>query len=93
MMWWYHGWGWGGWLAMSLMMLAFWGAVVGLIVWLIRTNSRQDKAPPPQRAEDMLAERFARGEIDAAEYQERLRVLGGTPTGPPTRLDKTKAGR
>lgn len=27
------------------------------------------------RAEEMLAERFARGEIDAGEYRERLDVL------------------
>lgn len=97
MMWWDHGWGWGDWLAMSLMMLAFWGLVIGLIVWLIRTtsssSSRQGGAPPPLRTEDVLAERFARGEIDEVEYQERLRVLRGEGTGQPTRLDKTRAGR
>lgn len=27
------------------------------------------------RAREILAERFARGEIDAVEYAERLRVL------------------
>ncbi len=94
MMWWDHGWGWGDWLGMSMMMLAFWGAVIGFIVWLIRTNSsRQNAPPPPARAEDVLAERFARGEIDEAEYQERLRALRGAPTGQPTRLDKSRAGR
>ena len=31
----------------------------------------------PVRAEDVLAERFARGEIDEAEYRARLDVLRG----------------
>lgn len=93
MMWWYPGWGWGAWLGMSLMMLLFWGAVIWLIVTLVRKSANQDVTPPPRRAEDVLAERFARGEIDEAEYQDRLRVLQGTPAGPPTRLDKTGAGR
>src|SRR5512142_3071128 len=61
MMWWNHGWGWGDWLAMSLMMLAFWGLVIGLVVWLIRTtsssSSRQDGRAAP--AERLLDERFA----------------------------------
>ncbi len=30
---------------------------------------------PPRSAEDLLAERFAKGEIDAAEYQSRLEIL------------------
>ncbi|MFJ3636006.1 SHOCT domain-containing protein [Streptomyces sp. NPDC090112] len=30
----------------------------------------------------MLAERFARGEIDDEEYQHRLMVLRGTAPGP-----------
>jgi putative membrane protein len=93
MMWWDHGWGWGDWLGMSLMMLVFWGVVIGLIVTLVRNRSTSDAAVSPRQAEDVLAERFARGEIDEAEYQDRLRVLRGTPAGPPVRADTTGAGR
>ena len=31
--------------------------------------------PPPPTAEQVLAERFARGEIDADEYRQRLDML------------------
>ena len=81
MMWWNNGWGWGGWLGMSLSMLVFWGALVWLIATLVGTGSDKD-APPPRRAQDVLAERFARGEIGQTEYLDRLHVLQGTPGGP-----------
>ncbi len=93
MMWWDHGWGWGDWLGMSLMMLVFWGVVIGLIVAAVRGRSTPDAAVSRRRAEDVLAERFARGEIDEAEYQDRLRVLRGASAGPPVRADTTGPGR
>ena len=94
MMDWNGGWGWGNWLAMSLMMLVFWGAVIWLVVTLVRGSNRGGTSTAaPRSAEDLLAERFARGEIDEAEYQERLRVLRGGQPGQPPRLDKTGAGR
>lgn len=75
-------WGAGGWLAMSLMMLVFWGLLALLAVWLVRTL--RDRPPraggdelhsPTARADEVLAERFARGEIDADEYTRRREVL------------------
>jgi putative membrane protein len=76
---WYGGPGsWVGWLIMSLMMVLFWGAIIALVVWLIR-SSRSDGAKQDHvshsDALSILRERFARGEIDAKEYQERARVL------------------
>lgn len=83
---WNHGdwgsWGAGGWLAMSLMMLLFWGLLALLAIWLVRTL--RDRPPraggdeprsPIARADEVLAERFARGEIDADEYTRRRQVL------------------
>jgi len=94
MMWWNHGWGWGDWLGMSLMMLVFWGLVIWLVVWLVRTSSaKQDTTPASRLPEDVLAERFARGEIDEAEYRDRLRVLRGGPAGPPANAGISGAGR
>jgi len=88
MMWWNFGWGWGGWLGMTLLMLVFWGALIWLISTLVGNGSGKD-TPPPRRAEDVLAERFARGEIGQAEYLDRLHVLQGTPGGRPAGVDAT----
>jgi putative membrane protein len=82
MMWWHDaGWGWGGWVLMTLLMLAFWALVVGAVVVLVRAlrgggGSRQDsEATPPGSALHVLDERFARGEIDAEEYTARRDLL------------------
>jgi len=55
-------------------------AVVVLIVrWLggpMQHPGPPHYAPPGQRSLDILKERFARGEIDKDEFEERRRVLG-----------------
>ena len=73
--------GWGGWFAMVVMMVVFWGAIAWVIVTLIRHNgpSSSPVAPTGPDAKQILDERFARGEIDEDEYQRRRDVLrGGT---------------
>jgi len=52
---------------------------VGVIV-LIRHLNR-GSAEPRQAAEDLLAERFARGEVGEQEYCERLEVLRRSRAG------------
>jgi putative membrane protein len=78
MMWGWHGWSWWGWLVMSLSMVAFWGLIIWGIVALFRGSGwswpRNDRPDPEQ----ILAERFAKGEIDEEEYQRRLEVLRST---------------
>jgi putative membrane protein len=80
MMWGYD-WGWGAWLAMSVMMVLFWGLVIAGIVVLVRYlgGTRQDRqlGSDGERAsaEELLAERFARGEIDREEYARRRELL------------------
>ena len=73
MMWWPNGWSWGGWLVMTLTMVGFWGFVAWLFVTLIRQpQSRHEQQPNP---DEILAERFARGEIDEEEFTKRKAVL------------------
>ncbi|CAN5640089.1 hypothetical protein BH09ACT8_BH09ACT8_60780 [soil metagenome] len=83
MMMWYGsgGWGWGGWLLMSVAMVLFWGLVITAIVVGIRylTGSGSNTSHPPgsgpSRAEDLLTERFARGEINDEEFRQRHALL------------------
>jgi len=76
---WGNGTGWGGWLIMSITMVAFWALVLFGIVALFRGRDPATLQDRPQRdARRILDERFARGEIDAEEYQVRLSVLPHT---------------
>ncbi len=69
-------WTWGGgWLA-GIWMLLFWAGIVLLVVWTVRASSGSE--PAPDRALDILEQRFARGEIDVAEFEERRRTLSGS---------------
>lgn len=81
-MWWFGGPGWGGWLVMALTVVAFWGLLIvaGVAVW--RAADRRGRADPGNRTESgdrtpqqVLDERFARGEIDEDEYRRRREVL------------------
>lgn len=83
----WHGNDMGGWgyAVMGVSMVLVWGLVIFGIMVLIRyTSSAQEpKALPHVTPEQLLADRFARGEIDAQEYRERLDVLrGGHPSVP-----------
>lgn len=79
---WNHGWGVGGWIMMGLVMVVFWGVVITLVVLAVRyfTSDRGGNAGPQQgprvnRAEELLAERFARGDIDEDEFRRRMTLL------------------
>lgn len=64
-------WGWG----MMFFMMLFWIAVLALVVWLIirltRDGGRRGVAGG-DRAEEVLRERYARGEIDRETYERML---------------------
>ena len=60
-------WNTGDWVAMSLMMVIFWGllvvAVVAFVRWSSRDAATSRTASPPETAEQLLANRFARGDL------------------------------
>ena len=70
MMWWGGDWGWGAWLIMTLMMLAFWA----LVIWAVLSVARSSGSGRDS-GEAILAERFARGEIDENEYRHRRDLI------------------
>lgn len=79
MMWWHGDWNGWAWVAMSASMLAFWGLVIWGVASVVRSSSRAAADSPAGRAprdpEEILRERFARGEIDENEYERRRDVL------------------
>ena len=82
----YSGWGmmgnWGmGWFGMIFMMIFWVLVIVGLVFlikWLIQsTGSRKTNGTSGSTAIEILKERFARGEIDKAEFESRKKDLSG----------------
>ena len=66
-------WGPGGWWPIfPLFWLLLWGV---LIFALVRGRRGWGRWNQGQSAKDVLAERYARGEIDGEEYRERLSQL------------------
>ena len=79
---WHYGWdwGWGHMMFGGLMMILFWGGIILVIVLAVRWlggGSSDGAAPLAWRkgALDILQERFARGEIDKEEFEDRRRLL------------------
>jgi len=81
-MWYHHDWGWGmgglGWLGMLL----FWALVVLGIIYLVRAllagQQGGDASRPKSdtdKALDILRERYAKGEIEQEEFEQRKRGL------------------
>ena len=67
------GWGFGG----GIMMIVVWVAVVLFVVWLVkelRSESRKD-SDQSKTALDILKERYAKGEINRQEFEEKKKDL------------------
>lgn len=80
-MYWYgHGMGGWGFVLMTISQVLFWALIIVGVVALVRYLSRRtrDMGSPGasrQTPEQLLAERFARGEISEEEYQRGLDLL------------------
>jgi putative membrane protein len=75
------GWNWdvGSWFGMGIGMIVWVLITVLIVVLVVRalagTERQRNEQPGRQEPEAILRERFARGEIDADEYQRRLELL------------------
>lgn len=74
----------GGWYGHTLFggffMILTWVAVIWFIVWLVRGGSMQGKKterqePQVKTALDILNERYAKGEIDRKEFEEKKKDI------------------
>jgi uncharacterized membrane protein len=86
MMDWYGG-GTAGWVAMTLMMVAFLGIAIALVVWLVRSTGGGQRtgqaalaapnvaAARCDDATELLKRRYATGEIERSEYEQKLKDL------------------
>lgn len=80
-MFWPHmgGFGWGGWVAGGLMMLLILGAFVTLVYFLVRSGANNQSSSGQNGgrndALEILKQRYARGDISKAEYDEMRRDL------------------
>ena len=75
---WGYGYGdgsWVGWLVMGIVMLVFWGLVVAGVIFAFRYFGHDHEHRGRGDALRILDERYARGEIDADEYNRRRQLL------------------
>lgn len=71
----YGGW----WPVMMVMMLIFWVAVIVLVIWAVRSLFPRQFRSGREQALDTLRQRFAAGEISAAEYEQARARLEDIP--------------
>ncbi len=74
MMWYYGSGGGWTWLWMTLMMLIFWGGVIALAVWAIRSGLGLRRESD---ALNVLRHRLASGEISQEDFEKTKRILQG----------------
>jgi putative membrane protein len=72
-----YGWGGGFWMIGGLLLMI---GVIVLVVWAVSNLSRTGRAsthdPSRPTPNEILRERFARGEISEAEFEQAKKVLG-----------------
>jgi putative membrane protein len=63
-----------GWLWGPIVLLR-WAGLIATVVWFATRSARPPERSGGERARDVLAERYAHGELTTEEYRERLEQL------------------
>ena len=72
--------GFGGWWLMGMgMMVLFWVAIILLVIWVVRSLFPRQVRSGREQALETLRQRYAAGEINAAEYEQARARLEQTP--------------
>ena len=71
----WDGTGMGTWGGMGVGMLLFWGLVIALIVFVVRSLGNDTARGGDKTPIQMLKERYARGEIGKDEFEQKKRDL------------------
>ena len=73
---WWHESGPGGWAWLwAPVLLLLWAGLTAAVVWSVTRSTRPRERSGTERAREVLAERYARGELTTDEYRERLEQL------------------
>jgi putative membrane protein len=71
----------GGWLIGMSLMILFWVAIILLVIWAVRSLFPQQMRSRHDQALEILRQRYAAGEINAAEYEQARARLEEVPIG------------
>ena len=74
------GWGWFGAMVVVVAMVLFWGGLGTIVYLVVRRTGHGVPRDPGRTPEQILDERFARGEIDEDELMARRAALRGGTT-------------
>jgi len=58
-------------------MVLFWAVIIAVVVWGIFRVAGGDRSAPSETPLDTLKKRYARGEIDRNEFEQKKRDLEG----------------
>jgi putative membrane protein len=68
-----------GWLIGMGLMILFWVAVIVLVIWAVRSLFPRQSRSGREQALETLQQRYAAGEISAAEYEQARAGLENRP--------------
>jgi len=69
------------WLIGAGLMILFWVAIILLAIWAVRSLFPRERRSGSDQALETLRQRYARGEINAAEYEQARARLEEIPVG------------
>mgnify|MGYP001589352645 FL=1 len=65
-----------GWVGGGIMMFLFWAAIIIFIVWLVReVGGRNNEKHNSNSSLDILKERYAKGEINKEEFEQKKKDI------------------